>query len=119
MQKSPKGTKSGHRIAAVTQDAEGDKNPSPSALRQRSQSLSAAENCYSRDLTARMEITYEFKVKGFKGNIRGEHIHGPFTTLEEMLQKLPQTVAFDIELSESYNASISTRNHAYPTEKSG
>lgn len=108
MQKSPRGTKPQSIIAAGTQEAAGDKTSSSSALRQRSQSLNDIEGCHSRDFLARMKRTHEFKVKGFKGNIRGEHIHGSFTTLEEMLQKLPQTVAFDIELSKLYTPSINT-----------
>jgi glycerophosphodiester phosphodiesterase len=38
-------------------------------------------------------------LKGFKGNIRGEHIEAPFTTLEEMLRTLPPSLGVDIELS--------------------
>lgn len=100
MQKSPKGTKPQYRIVADSQASEGDKTRTPSALRQRSQSFSDMQDCHSPDFLARIKQTHEFKVKGFKGNMCGAHIHGSFTTLEEMLQKLPQTVAIDIELSE-------------------
>jgi hypothetical protein len=46
-----------------------------------------------------MKHTYDFRLKGFKGNIRGDHIHAPFTTLEEMLLTLPEALGIDIELS--------------------
>lgn len=47
----------------------------------------------------RIKHTHKFKVKGFKGNIRGEQIHAPFTTLEAMLRILPEELGIDIELS--------------------
>lgn len=68
-------------------------------LRSRAHSFDHAANLSSRSLLERMKHTYEFKQKGFKGNIRGEHIHAPFTTLEEMLRTLPEVLGIDIELS--------------------
>ncbi len=54
-----------------------------------------------------MKHTFEFKLnesKGFdsyKGNIRSEYIQASFMTLEELFVKLPESVRFDIEISES------------------
>ncbi|KAF4634867.1 hypothetical protein G7Y89_g3244 [Cudoniella acicularis] len=74
----------------------------PSELRRsprsRSRSLDLATDLKSQSLLERMKHTHEFRLKGFKGNIRGEHIHGPFTTLEEMLRTLPKSLGIDIEL---------------------
>jgi glycerophosphodiester phosphodiesterase len=64
--------------------------------RQRSQSLGG--NVPDYDMTERMKHTRDFKMKGFKGNSRGNFIQAPFTTLEEMFIKLPDTVGFNIEM---------------------
>ncbi len=45
-----------------------------------------------------MKHTRTYKEKGFKGNSRGDSIQSPFTTLEEMLKKLPPDVGFNIEM---------------------
>src|ERR1700754_2724148 len=100
IQKPLNGTKAQYRIVAGAQDVEPEETLSPPALRQRSQSFGAIEDCRTRDFLARIKHTHELKVKGFKGNIRGAHIHDSFTTLEEMLRKLPEKVALDLELSE-------------------
>ena len=50
------------------------------------------------DMSERMKHTRDFKKKGFKGNSRGNSIQAPFTTLEEMLTKLPETIGFNIEM---------------------
>lgn len=55
-----------------------------------------------------MKHTFEFKLNEFKGldsykgNIRSEYIQASFTTLEGLLVKLPESVRFDIEISESF-----------------
>lgn len=46
----------------------------------------------------RMKNTRDMKEKGFKGNTRGNFIQAPFTTLEEMLRKLPPHIGFNIEM---------------------
>lgn len=45
----------------------------------------------------RMKLTSALKSNGFKANTRGHSIHAPFTTLEEVLKKLPKHVGFNIE----------------------
>ncbi|SZF05529.1 unnamed protein product [Blumeria hordei] len=64
--------------------------------RPRSQSV-----CYSTPnshMSEKMKHTRDFKAKGFKANSRGNFIQAPFTTLEEMLLKLPEDVGFNIEM---------------------
>ncbi|KAF2866829.1 glycerophosphocholine phosphodiesteras-like protein Gde1 [Massariosphaeria phaeospora] len=53
---------------------------------------------HSMELTERMKHTRDFKEKGFKGNSRGNFIQAPFTTLEEMFKKLPESTGFNIEM---------------------
>jgi glycerophosphodiester phosphodiesterase len=67
--------------------------------RKRSNSVDIAEGCMNEAFMSRLRLTHEFKVKGFKGNIRGNSIHGPFITLDELLRALPENVGVDIELS--------------------
>ncbi|KAK5078118.1 Glycerophosphocholine phosphodiesterase [Lithohypha guttulata] len=50
------------------------------------------------DMEERMKHTRDFKKKGFKGNSRGNHIQAPFATLEELFEKLPVHVGFNIEM---------------------
>lgn len=65
--------------------------------RHRSLSLGGAKND-TFDMDERMKHTRDFKLKGFKGNSRGNHIQAPFATLEEMFKKLPPSVGFNIEM---------------------
>ena len=51
------------------------------------------------ELNERMKHTRDFKMKGYKGNSRGNFIQAPFTTLEEMFKKLPESIGFNIEMS--------------------
>lgn len=72
----------------------------------RSYSLNAFEQSRAKSLVERMKHTFEFKLneyKGYdsyKGNIRGEYIQASFMTLGELFVKLPESVRFDIEISE-------------------
>ncbi|PYI11180.1 GDPD-domain-containing protein [Aspergillus sclerotiicarbonarius CBS 121057] len=67
------------------------------AFRQRSMSVGGSEYDPS-ELNEKIKHTRDFKKKGFKGNSRGNHIQAPFATLEELFQKLPKSVGFNIEL---------------------
>ncbi|KAH8728317.1 Glycerophosphoryl diester phosphodiesterase family-domain-containing protein [Phaeosphaeriaceae sp. PMI808] len=71
---------------------------SPKILHPRSLSFDTADKTRTHDFLTRIQQTYEFRLKGFKGNVRGMHIHDSFTTLEELLRTLPEEVAIDIEL---------------------
>lgn len=62
-------------------------------------------------MSERMKHTRDFKKKGFKGNSRGNFIQAPFTTLEEMFKKLPETIGFNIEMSELYHTLAITYTH--------
>ncbi|KAG9231851.1 Glycerophosphoryl diester phosphodiesterase family-domain-containing protein [Amylocarpus encephaloides] len=66
--------------------------------RTRSRSLDLIEKGRNRDFVARMRKTHEYRLKGFKGNTRGDHIHNPFTTLEELLKSIPENVGIYMEL---------------------
>ena len=62
-------------------------------------SLGTPTNDDSSEMSERMKHTRDFKQKGFKGNSRGNFIQAPFTTLEEMFRKLPESIGFNIEMS--------------------
>ena len=66
-------------------------------FRQRARSLDTTSQS-STTMPERMKHTRDFKMKGFKGNSRGDFIQAPFTTLEEMLRKLPSHIGFNIEM---------------------
>ncbi|KAL8695683.1 MAG: hypothetical protein Q9224_003239 [Gallowayella concinna] len=69
--------------------------------RHRSMSLghSSPHDSSNQDhMSERMKHTRDFKEKGFKGNSRGNFIQAPFATLEELFQKLPLHVGFNIEM---------------------
>ncbi|KAK4494744.1 hypothetical protein PRZ48_014100 [Zasmidium cellare] len=71
------------------------KDPVDRARLTRSYSVGAPSQDKSHD---RLKNTRDFKAKGFKGNMRGEFIQQPFTTLEEMFKTIPETVGFNIEM---------------------
>lgn len=89
------------------------KTGDPRASRLRSMSVGGGDNNESLDMEERMKHTRDFKMKGFKGNSRGNHIQAPFATLEEMFRKVPNNVGFNIEmkypmLSESEDEEMDT-----------
>lgn len=55
------------------------------------------------EMSERMKHTRDFKLKGYKGNSRGNFIQEPFTTLQEMFKKLEPHIGFNIEMSKSYS----------------
>lgn len=66
----------------------------------RSRSLCSPADTATASILDRMRHTFEGANPGFvKPNTRGKHIHGPFTTLQEMFEKLPESVSFDMEIS--------------------
>ena len=71
----------------------------PVLHRQRASSLDCGkDDRMTVDMPERMKHTRDFKAQGFKGNLRGNFIQAPFTTLEEMFQKLPESIGFNIEM---------------------
>ena len=67
-------------------------------MQQRAHSLGATTSPAFMNMPDRMKHTRDYKIKGFKGNSRGNFIQAPFTTLEEILRKLPQHIGFNIEM---------------------
>jgi glycerophosphodiester phosphodiesterase len=75
----------------------------PAQRRMRSYSVDISKqknihNHHNMELSERMKHTRDFKMKGYKGNSRGNFIQAPFTTLEEMFKKLPESTGFNIEM---------------------
>ncbi|KAI9832298.1 MAG: hypothetical protein M1819_004476 [Sarea resinae] len=73
-------------------------NTSNAQRKHRSLSVGHSHNETVADMSERMKHTRDFKMKGYKGNSRGNFIQAPFTTLEEMFKKLPQSIGFNIEM---------------------
>ena len=73
------------------------------ARRHRSMSVGTTMKDESSEPSERMKHTRDFKEKGFKANSRGNFIQAPFTTLEEMFKKLPETISFNIEMSIAFH----------------
>lgn len=64
----------------------------------RSLSMYTDSNGYeSSRIDQRLKNTRDFKLKGFKGNMRGHSIQSPVTTLEHVFKSLPKNVGFNIE----------------------
>ena len=94
---SPKGNLSGMAEARYWEKTENhDQQPRP-----RSYSLDTFEDSRSRDLINRMKYTEEGVRNDIKGNLRGHSIQEPATTLEQLLTELPETMAFNLEISKS------------------
>ncbi|CAJ2504790.1 Uu.00g121840.m01.CDS01 [Anthostomella pinea] len=66
--------------------------------RRRARSLDLRDDVSLAQLHDRMKHTVDFRSKGFKPNARGECIQDSFTTLEEILIKLPGHIGFNIEI---------------------
>lgn len=64
----------------------------------RSHSVNIYDDYRSRDLIERMRYTEEGMHNNIKGNLRGHSIQEPSSTLEQILTKLPQSVAFNLEI---------------------
>lgn len=96
--------------ASGTQTPRSSRPPSPTlgkstngmsnGRKYRSYSLGAPDGDEKQNMDDRMKHTRDFKAKGFKANSRGNFIQAPFTTLQEMFEKVPQEVGFNIEMSE-------------------
>jgi glycerophosphodiester phosphodiesterase len=69
--------------------------------RHRSRSLTTTHIQEIDQVLDRMRYTVDVKNKGFKPNTRGSFIQGPFTTLKELLVKLPDSINFNVEISMS------------------
>lgn len=66
--------------------------------KQRSLSMYTDPNGFEMSLMdQRLRNTRDFKLKGFKSNIRGHSIQSPVTTLEHVFKTVPKNVGFNIE----------------------
>ncbi|KAJ5799446.1 uncharacterized protein N7518_001514 [Penicillium psychrosexuale] len=70
----------------------------PGRNRVRSRSLTKDQEQATVQIRDRMKHTVDFKNKGFKPNTRGHCVQDSFTTLEELLTKLPDSISFNIEI---------------------
>jgi hypothetical protein len=70
------------------------------ARKVRALSLSASDGVETEAFMARVKHTFDYNSRGFKGNTRGDFIHEAFTTLEQLLTKLPVHIGMDIEISQ-------------------
>ncbi|MCJ1390082.1 Glycerophosphocholine phosphodiesterase [Xylographa bjoerkii] len=64
----------------------------------RSHSLGAYDESRSEDLVQRMKYTESAMEGAHKGNLRGQSIQGVFPTFEDLFAKLPESIAFNIEM---------------------
>jgi glycerophosphodiester phosphodiesterase len=69
--------------------------------KRRSRSVTQDQERGAIEIQDRMQHTVEFKAKGFKQNTRGHFIQDSFTTLEELLAELPESIGCNVELSMS------------------
>ncbi len=69
------------------------------AGRPRSLSEGTFDDNVAADMIDRMKKTVAYNYRGFKGNVRGDFIQEPLTTLQEMLKSLPESLGFNIEIS--------------------
>ncbi|KAA8646328.1 uncharacterized protein ATNIH1004_007755 [Aspergillus tanneri] len=64
----------------------------------RSRSSTRGHDGRTLEFYDRMKYTVDFMDKGFKPNTRGDFIQDSFATFEELLEKLPDTIGFNIEI---------------------
>ncbi|OGM44943.1 ankyrin repeat-containing protein [Aspergillus bombycis] len=68
------------------------------SAKRRSRSLTKGHESGTREIRDRMKYTVDFLNKGFKPNTRGDFIQDSFTTLGELLEELPESISFNIEI---------------------
>ncbi|KAI1736396.1 Glycerophosphoryl diester phosphodiesterase family-domain-containing protein [Xylaria scruposa] len=66
--------------------------------KQRSLSVDLSNQSNDTSLEERMKYTLNYKKTGYKANTRGNFVQAPFATLEELFEKIPETVGFNIEM---------------------
>ncbi|KAJ8115775.1 hypothetical protein ONZ43_g4592 [Nemania bipapillata] len=67
-------------------------------LKQRSLSVDFSSKSKDTSLDERMKYTLNYKKAGYKANTRGNFVQAPFATLEELFEKVPESVGFNIEM---------------------
>lgn len=91
---------SGPPSPTIPAQTNGSTHDAPEATKRRTQRANSLGTLRENrtDMSERMKHTRDFKLKGYKGNSRGNFIQAPFATLEEMFRKLPETTGFNIEM---------------------
>lgn len=69
------------------------------AMKPRSGSTGLYDDSRTAAFVDRLRRTNAAQTHGLKGNLRGHAIQSLFPTLKQLLTKLPESVAFDIEMS--------------------
>ncbi|KAI0198853.1 Glycerophosphoryl diester phosphodiesterase family-domain-containing protein [Astrocystis sublimbata] len=72
--------------------------PPSGGSKQRSMSVDLTNTSNDGSLEDRMKYTLNYKKSGYKANTRGNFVQAPFATLEELFEKLPESVGFNIEM---------------------
>lgn len=67
--------------------------------KRRSHSLTAYDESRMQDLADRMKLTESAMEGAHKGNLRGQCIQGVFPTFEDLFLSLPESLAFNVEMS--------------------
>ena len=70
------------------------------SIRPRSHSLNTYDESRLGDLAVRMKYTESATEGAHKGNLRGKSIQGVFPTFEDLFTNLPDSIAFNVEMSE-------------------
>ncbi|MCJ1381262.1 Glycerophosphocholine phosphodiesterase [Xylographa soralifera] len=83
---------------AETRNMAKTKEGSGYSRKPRSRSLGAYDESRSEDLVQRMKYTESAMEGAHKGNLRGQSIQGVFPTFEDLFAKLPESIAFNIEM---------------------
>lgn len=78
--------------------------------RVRSRSVSKEHEEGTQQIQDRMKFSVDFKKKGFKPNTRGHSIQDSFTTLDEILAELPESIGFNIEISRFLGSNLTFLN---------
>ena len=92
---------SDQRLSAVPCEADREYFKPPLSRRVRTLSVNASDGVETKAFMARVTHTFDYNSRGFKGNTRGDFIHDPFVTLEQLLRDLPSNIPLNIEISKS------------------
>ncbi|KAJ4300734.1 hypothetical protein N0V90_002822 [Kalmusia sp. IMI 367209] len=84
---------------SIIRDSLKPKNASNvTSSRMRSKSVTTVHENGAEEVIKRMKYTVDYSNKGFKPNMRGEFVQDTFATLRHALCKVPEEIAFDIEI---------------------
>ena len=92
---------SDQRLSAVPCEADEEYFKTPLSRRVRTLSVNASDGVETKAFMARVKHTFDYNSRGCKGNTRGDFIHDPFVTFEQILRNLPSNIPLNIEISKS------------------